>query len=129
MKKGQLILHGANQQHALICNENIAPDIVIIGFECYSEHIEKLTYSPLLLTEELQKMLAQIIKEARIVYLPPYDIPNEINMQKRENYLLGADQLIRDYLQIFLIMCLRLRHTLKKAKLPGNKNGESVSLV
>ena len=51
--KNQLILHGANQRHALVCDENIAPNIIIIGFECKSEHIEKLTYSPLLLSEEL----------------------------------------------------------------------------
>lgn len=110
--KNQLILHGENHRHALVCDENIAPNIIIIGFECHSQLIDRLTYSPLLLSDELQKMLAEIIKEARLVYMPPYDIPNAKDMQKRCDFPLGADQLIKDYLQIFLLKCLRLQETL-----------------
>ena len=51
--------------------------------------------------------MAEIIKEARSVYLPPYDIPNQADMKKRTSFSFGADQLIRDYLQIFLIKALR----------------------
>ena len=126
--KNQLILHGANQRHALICDKNIAPNIIIIGFECKSEHIEKLTYSPLLLSEELQEMLAEIIKEARLVYMPPYDVPNAKEMKKRRDFPLGADQLIKDYLQIFLIKCLRLHGTIEEAPPTDNEDVPSSEL-
>ena len=106
--QNQMILHGANQNHSLTCNEEIAPNIIIIGFECKSEALDGLTRSPLTLTEDLQKMLAEIIKEARAVYLPPYNVPNLKNMKKRKEFAFGADQLIKNYLQIFLIKCLRL---------------------
>lgn len=106
--QNQMILHGANQNHSLTCNERVAPNIIIIGFECKAEILDELTRAPLLLSDELQKMLAEIIKEARAVYLPPYDVPNLKNMKKRKDFAFGSDQLIKNYLQVFLIKCLRL---------------------
>ena len=124
--KNQLILHGENQSHALVCDEKIAPNIIIIGFECHSNLIDRLTYSPLLLSEELQEMLAEIIKEARLVYMPPYDVPNAKDMKKRSEFPLGADQLIKDYLQIFLLKCLRLQETIEDAQ-PTNAEDSSAT--
>lgn len=106
--QNQMIVHGANQNHSLTCNERVAPNIIIIGFECPSQDLDALTRAPLTLSEEMQKMLAEIIKEARTVYLPPYDVPNLHDMKKRKRFAFGADQLIKNYLQIFLIKCLRL---------------------
>ena len=111
--QNQMILHGANQNHSLTCNERVAPNIIVIGFECQTQALDKLTHAPLLLTDELQKMLAEIIKEARAVYLPPYDVPNLKNMKKRKTFAFGSDQMIKNYLQIFLIKCLRLIATPK----------------
>ncbi len=107
LQQGQMIVHGANQTHALACGKDGAPNVIIIGFECFSPQIERLTYAPLQLSTELQKMLAEIIKEARTVYLPPYNVPNVTDMKKRADFAFGADQLIKNYLQIFLIKCLR----------------------
>jgi AraC-like DNA-binding protein len=109
LEQGQIILHGALQNHSLTCSEKIAPNIIIIGFECKDTAIDGLTYSPLTLSDELQKMLGEIIKEARSVYLPPYDVPNLKNMKKRKELYFGADQLIKNYLQVLLIKCIRLK--------------------
>ena len=105
---GELIVHISGESHSLTCDESVAPNIIIIGFECLSQELEKLSKHPLLLTDELQKMIAEIVKEARGVYLPPYDIPNLKDMKKRKKFAFGADQLIKNYLQIFLIKALRL---------------------
>lgn len=109
LEQGQMILHGAFQNHSLTCTEKVAPNIIIIGFECNDKAIETLAYAPLTLSDELQKMLGDIIKEARSVYLPPYDVPNLKNMKKRKEFFFGADQLIKNYLQILLIKCIRLK--------------------
>ena len=106
--QNQMILHGANQNHSLTCDEAIAPNIIIIGFECDAPALDALTRAPVTLTEELQKTLAEIIKEARTVYLPPYNVPNLKNMKKRKEFAFGADQLIKNYLQVLLIKCLRI---------------------
>lgn len=107
LKQNQLILHVPNEKHSLSCTSNSAPSVIIIGFECFSPELEKLTYAPLDVPVTSQKLLADIIKETRAVYLPPYDVPNLKNMKKRISFEFGADQLIRDTLQIFLIQCLR----------------------
>ena len=109
LEQGQIILHGALQNHSLTCTEKVAPNIIIIGFVCNGKAIENLTYSPLTLSDELQKMLGDIIKEARSVYLPPYDVPNLKKMKKRKELFFGADQLIKNYLQVLLIKCIRLK--------------------
>ncbi len=114
LHQGQMIVHGANQTHSLACTEDVAPNVIIIGFECESPELDRLTYAPLLLSTELQKMLAEIIKEARAVYLPPYNVPNVTDMKKRAEFSFGADQLIKNYLQIFLIKCLRGGDTAKR---------------
>lgn len=108
LKSGCMIIHNANERHSLTCDEEIAPNIIILGFECNSPSLNILADAPIPLTEELQKMLAEIIKEARCVYEPPYDIPNIRDMKKKRDFSFGADQLIKNYLQIFLIKATRL---------------------
>ena len=109
LSEHSMIIHSANETHSLTCEDGAAPNIIIIGFECTAKRISELAEAPLLLTDDLQKMLAEIIKEARGVYLPPYDIPNVRDMKKRKSFAFGADQLIKNYLQIFLIKAIRLR--------------------
>ena len=112
LREGEMILHASGEEHSLSAEDGMSPNIVIIGFECTSLSIEELTRAPLMLTDELRKMLAEIIKEARSVYLPPYDIPNTPEMKKRKKFAFGADQLIKNYLQILLIKAKRLRESI-----------------
>lgn len=108
LSSGQFILHGISERHSLSAKGD-SPNIIIIGFECSSSAISLLTHEPMELSVELEKMLAEIIKEGQTVYLPPYNIPNVRDMKKRAEYDFGADQLIRNYLEIFLIKCIRMK--------------------
>ncbi|MBE6596728.1 MAG: helix-turn-helix domain-containing protein [Ruminococcaceae bacterium] len=112
LKENHIIFHNAGEVHSLTCSEDAAPNIIIIGFESNSRELDVLTHAPLKLSDELQKMLAEIIKEARSVYLPPYDVPNQREMKKREGFAFGADQLLKNYLQIFLIKVLRMKENI-----------------
>lgn len=127
LSQGAMIIHNANQRHSLTCREDIAPNIIIIGFECTAEALDRLTYAPTPLTEELQKMLAEIIKEGRAVYEPPYDIPYVRDMKKRRRFTYGADQLIKNYLQIFIIKSLRLHESIEESRGQNPKNSQSAS--
>ncbi len=130
LSQGSMIIHNANQNHSLSCREDIAPNIIILGFECTAEPLDRLTYSPTPLTAELQKMLAEIIKEGRSVYEPPYDIPYVKDMKKRRRFSYGADQLIKNYLQIFIIKCLRLLDSFEENEIPiSEKAYQSTSLT
>lgn len=123
-----MIIHSANETHSLTCDEGEVPNIIIIGFECTAKRITELSEFPLLLPDDMQKMLAEIIKEARGVYLPPYDIPNVRDMKKRKSFAFGADQLIKNYLQIFLIKAIRLKDGMKE-KTVTTKSDVSLSQI
>ncbi len=124
-----MIIHSANEVHSLTSSEDAPPDVIIIGFECTSPKISELASAPLYLTDELQKMLAEIIKEARGVYLPPYDIPNVRDMKKRKKFAFGADQLIKNYLQIFLIKAVRLSDDGKRESDATIKSGAVLTQI
>jgi len=107
LRKNQLIIHKAGEPHALACPENDAVNIIIIGFSCDSPELDRFSYKPVTLSTDLQKVLTEVIKEGRNVFLPPYDLPNQTDMKKREDYPFGADQLIQNYLETFLIRLIR----------------------
>ena len=107
LKNGELIIHRPNEMHYFLCEDSNAPDIIIIGFECESEHLAPFSKHPVLLTPDQKKNLAEIIQEGMSVYAPPYDIPGTQDMKKREEYPFGADQMIKIKLEALLISMLR----------------------
>lgn len=109
----QLIIHSPNELHSLKCDEKIAPNVIIIGFECDSERLLPFSQSPVTLSSENKKMLAEIMKEGMSVYAPPYDLPNTLNMKKKKIYPFGADQMIRLKLESLLIALIRECETKK----------------
>lgn len=106
LKKNELLLHPAGAWHSLRCDEG-APSIIIIGLECASPRLIPFSQAPVPLSDALERMLVEIVKEGRNVFLPPYDIPNRTDMQKREHFPFGADQLIKNLLECFLIKLIR----------------------
>ena len=84
-----------------------APNVIIIGFECVCPRLEAFAKGPVRLSPQNQKLLAEIVKESRNVFLPPYDIPRQLDMKKRKNPLFGAEQLIQSLLEYQLIKLIR----------------------
>ncbi len=118
----QLLIHRSDEAHSLYCPENIAPSVIIIGFECDSPELDVFSYAPVTLSGDQIKMLAEVVREGRSVFLPPYDIPNLKDMKKREDYPFGADQMIKLWFEIFLIGLIR--STRKKASAAPSEQAE-----
>ena len=104
----QMILHRAGTSHSLTCTGDIAPTIIIIGFVCDAPMLEEFSYRPVSLREGSIKQLAEIVKEGRNVFAPPYDTPT-YNMKKKQRQPFGAEQLLRILLEHFLITLVRER--------------------
>ncbi len=104
---GELIIHRPLEHHALECAGEIPPDVIIIGFECNCSQLDMFSEKPFSLTPELKKALAETVNEGMLVYEPPYDIPNLLDMQKREAFPFGTDQMLKLKLEIFLIGLIR----------------------
>ncbi len=107
LKKNQLIIHREDEIHSLTCGDDNAPNVIIIGFECKAPELDVFASNPATLTPELQKILTEIIREGRLVFLPPYDIPDQKDMKKRKDYIFGADQMIKLKMETFLIELIR----------------------
>jgi AraC-like DNA-binding protein len=107
LQKNNIIIHKEGEVHSLTCSDDDAPSVIIIGFECSSPELDVFSSHPTFLSEDMQKLLTEIIKEGRSVFLPPYDVPNLTDMKKRKDYPFGADQMIKLKMETFLIELIR----------------------
>ncbi len=102
----QTVIHKRSEEHSLSCTGD-APNVIIIGFECDCERLDVFSQTPVTLTAEQIRILTDIIKEGRAVFLPPYDVPNVKDMKKRKQYPFGADQMLKLKLEMLLIEMIR----------------------
>ena len=105
IKKNQMIIHSANEYHSLKC-VGANPTVVIIGFDCEGGDIKPFAKSPILLADEEVKKLAEIVKEGRNVFAPPYDVP-VFDMKKKKRQVLGSEQMLKNLLEYFIISLMR----------------------
>ena len=103
----QAIIHKAGETHSLSCLEDEAPNVIIIGFECKSNSLDRFSTEPTTLSRECIRLLTDTIKEGRNVFLPPYDVPNIYDMKKRKDYPYGSEQMLRLKLEAFFIELIR----------------------
>lgn len=132
VSSNNLIIHKANEEHSLTCPPEDAPNVIIIGFECHSNELDFFSESPIELSAECRKLLTEVIKEGRLVFLPPYDVPNITDMKKRKDYVFGADQMLKLKLETFfieLIRCKDTNHTQSKSDVTNDKVEEIYNYI
>lgn len=104
--KNQAIIHRQNSMYSLKCDSEIQPTVIIIGFECDAKAIDSFSHMPITLGDGAIRKLAEIVKEGRNVFAPPYDIPT-YNMKKKKRIRYGSEQMLRILLEYFLIFLVR----------------------
>ena len=120
LEKNNLIIHKSGEKHYLKCDKNNAPTVIIIGFTCTQPLPDQFSTTPIYLNNSDIGKLAEIIKEGRNVFAPPYDIPKH-NMKKRKKQLFGSEQLLKNLLEYFLIVLMRKIYA-------SNNNEDSMDL-
>lgn len=106
LDKDQLIIHRQNTEHSLRCPTGETPSVIIIGFECDSDLIDRFSYSPTVPEASVVRQLAEIVKEGRNVFKPPYNVP-VYDMKKKKHQPKGSEQMLRILLESLLIRLLR----------------------
>ncbi len=104
--ENQMLIHQTHESHYL-CADAGSPNVIVIGFECLSPKLDLFSKTPYTLSAEQKKILTDIIKEGREVFLPPYDSPYIQEMKKRAYFRFGADQMIKLKLEMLLIELIR----------------------
>lgn len=103
LKQGTIIFHKPNEFHSFYAYHGTAPNLIIMTFACRSKAMKYFENKVLSLQDEERNLLAQIIKEGTHAFTFPFEYP----LERKSTQLIGSEQLVKNYLETFLIRLLR----------------------
>lgn len=106
LAQGEILFHKPNEFHTLAANGKTAPNVFILSFVCKSESMKFFENKKFPLSAHLAKFLYSIWEEGKKTFDIPYSDPNLKKMKLLPYPTLGGEQLIKNYLEIFLINLL-----------------------
>ncbi len=116
LEEGDIIFHKPNEFHSVWANGRIAPNLIVMSFVCNSPAMKFFENEIFRIeTNEEKNILARIIEERLNTFsVPLYDAisPNVI----KDSTIIGCQQLIKLYLELFLITLIRNNTYIEKQK-------------
>lgn len=103
LQKGQIIFHQPNEWHNVIANGVVAPNLVVIAFNCNSKAMAFFKKRILSVDSKIQTYLSNIILEAKRSFISDLSDPLLSQLKKRKKSYFASEQLIRIYLELLLI--------------------------
>ena len=108
LKRGNIIFHKPGEFHNIITNGEVAPNLVVIGFECHSPCMKAFEGKMLTVSETERELLARIIIEARNAFSGRMDDPYQEELVRQSAPpAFGAEQMIANYLEELIIHLYR----------------------
>lgn len=107
LEQGEILFHKPNEFHTLSANGISAPNVFILSFVCKSDGIRFFENKKLRLDSGEEKLVYLILEAGKKTFDIPYSDPNLKKMKLLAKPTLGGEQLIKNYLEIFLINLLR----------------------
>lgn len=121
LNKGDIIFHQPNEFHNVNSNGIVAPNLVVIGFECDSPGMSFFKNKILQVDRTEQIILAEIIKEAKGAFAGRLDDTYLTKLPRNKKQPYGSEQLIKMYLEMIMITLVRTYSNLKtKQVLPNS---------
>ena len=108
LEPGEILFHKPNEMHSFSANGKHAPNVFVLCFVCKSDAIRFLENKKITLTPPLAGFIYHILDEGRKTFNIPHSDPDLKKMKLLQKPTLGGEQLIKNYLEIFLINLLRL---------------------
>lgn len=103
---GDIVFHKPNEFHSVWANGRIAPNIVVISFECHSNTMSFFENKILKLSTFQRNLLGDIIKEARSAFTTNL-AKQYLKLDKSNQAVFASEQLIKIYLEMLLIQLVR----------------------
>lgn len=113
LKQGEMIFHKPNEFHNVWANGKVAPNIIIVSFECLSSHMDFFKNKIFNIIDSERTLLAQIIREAKEAFSTPFDVSCLAKLEKRTSQLFGCEHLIKIYLVQLLINLVRINSNIR----------------
>lgn len=107
LKKGEIIFHKPMEFHNLWANGVVAPNLVVIAFRCQSPAMTYFNNKIMQVGGRERDLMAQIVKEARLVYSSALDDPNLRRLRRRDTVPIGSEQMIKLSLELMLLGLVR----------------------
>lgn len=101
LEAGQMIFHKPNEFHSLWANGEIAPNVVVFSFDCNSEAMRFFENKIIKLNNRQRDILQDFIQEAR---------SSLIDHHLKEEVTIGSCQLLKLYMELFFIQCVRYQN-------------------
>lgn len=101
LHKGELFFHKPNEFHSVRATGTIAPNLIVISFECNDKAMNFFNNRRMKIDETAQTLLANIIIEAKRCFNCRLDDPYLQNMPLKDTDIFGSQQMIRLYLEHF----------------------------
>ncbi len=120
LHSGDIIFHKPNEFHSVSANGVIAPNLVVISFECEDSAMNFFKDKILTIGEAERRLLAQIITEARSCFEGPLDNPYQEQLVLKEVPRFGSQQMIKLYLEQLFIHLFRNFSYVEHLKPPAN---------
>ncbi|MCS7460612.1 AraC family transcriptional regulator [Paenibacillus doosanensis] len=103
--QGTIIFHKPNEFHSFYAHKDTAPNLIVVTFDCRSEAMKYFEDRVISLGDTERNLLAQIVKEGAEAFYFPFRYP--LFSIRRDDALIGSEQLIKLYLETLLIRLLR----------------------
>lgn len=107
LKKGQIIFHKPGEFHRLWANGEVAPNLVVVSFECDSPAMQFFEDRVLSVGDVERDSMAAIVSEAQNAFVTPLNDPDTQLLERRDPTPFAAEQVIRLNLEWMLIHLLR----------------------
>ena len=130
LMEGEIIFHKPGVIHALRADGKRAPNIFIVSFECKNEAIRFFEDRKMSVDKSLLPLVFSIIEESKQTFDLPYSDPSLKKMRLRSDAALGGEQMLKNYLELFLISLMRKESGSEDADavfLPMDKFDEMIS--
>lgn len=104
LKQGEIIFHQPHEVHNVWANGKLAPNIIVIAWECHSEAMAALRRKIFSISDHEKDLLAQLLKEASYVAFPPF---HSMGIEKSKDVPFAPQQMLKILLEQFFISLIR----------------------
>lgn len=113
LKQGEMIFHKPNEWHNVIANGKVAPNLIVIAFDSKSQAMEHFKNRVISIDGKIKNYLGEIIQEAKYTFSSDLAEPSIRHYKKKKKPVFGAEQLIKNYLEMMLIELIRNEDQIK----------------
>ena len=107
LSQGEIAFHKPCEFHLLRANGSVAPNLVVVAFECKSRAMAFFCEKIFRINGEQKEYLSTIVKEAGNAFSSPLADPTLKYLTRRDGGMFGSEQLIKISLEMLLVSLYR----------------------